>query len=1177
MRLLVLCLACLSIVVVPAASEPWLALAPDAQNGADNVTPVDLEAGLAGSLIETPGGASALGVAIGPDARTAYVVDAETHNITPIQLTTTPPAAGTPVDLTGSPAPANTPVPLNIAITPNGHFAYVPDSANSRVIPVDLTGTEPVVGKAIAVGGAPQGIAISPDGGTAYVANFADGTVTPISLATNTAGPVITGVGSHPYELAITPDGKTAYVTDNGSDKVYPISLPAGTVGKPISVGEGPLGIAITPDGSKAYVANFGPLSGSNGPGSTVTPIDLANNEPLSPISVGGGPWAVAAAPDGKSVYVTNSNDGSVTPIDVATNTAGTPFTGVPGPRSVAITPDQAPVANFTVASAPAGSATTFDASSSTVTFGAITNYAWEFGDGATANTAGPTVSHTYSATGTYTATVTETDTAGTSTGGEVFTGQTAVSVGGSSARTSRSVLIANSAAPAVTLSVGSLNFGVIGVGASASQTLKLTNTGTAPLSITSSSLSGLGAAAFTRGTDDCTAATIAPAASCSVTVRFNPLASGTFSAQLAFIDDASGSPHTVSLSGTGETRGQIGGHVVDGATTPATPVVAASVQICPRTEAGIALETSACKYARTDSAGAYNLAGLPPGTFGMQVEPPSPGLYGSSAIVPITAGAQTQDFTLTPPKPLGHGLRFETPSGERTEGVPTVNWNEPFAVNVPVNVAAHGKPNGGELYFAQMKLGPNTGGGVGDAGFAFAEEALFTARYDNAGNLSGISEVVAGSTALPGASASVASSRTAHRAGGSTGDARVRLGPIDFLTQTVNGASSFSLSFFSPCDLTGHPFRELTFWTPRQITGIQPPVTKNAPFDVFVNTEIQLGTSYLASLPNTVFTALDTDAQAITTHTINGANVLKLVLGFKIPKLDEVFHGPAEFVTESEHELWKSFTEKPNASHTTGAECCPSRRSGLTKAKAQAAQVALGPHIEEEEPCPANVTIEEEEEEEASDSFEVDEPFEGGVYVDPSGTVHTRLGRHPIAGARVTLLQIPKPGAHAVAVRNGSAVMSPRNRRNPDRTDAFGSFGWDVLPGTYRVSASHPGCYSTTTPILTVPPPALGLSLDLNCPRVRYAPTSLSLRATRAGGANGGTIFLRIRVLSHHGHPLGIVTLRSRGRILAEAAVNARTGLTTLPLPAHGLGLVTATYSGDGLFAPSRRHAHLG
>src|SRR5487761_1985188 len=85
MRLLVLCLACLSIVVVPAASEPWLALAPDAQNGADNVTPVDLEAGLAGSLIETPGGASALGVAIGPDARTAYVVDAETHNITPIQ------------------------------------------------------------------------------------------------------------------------------------------------------------------------------------------------------------------------------------------------------------------------------------------------------------------------------------------------------------------------------------------------------------------------------------------------------------------------------------------------------------------------------------------------------------------------------------------------------------------------------------------------------------------------------------------------------------------------------------------------------------------------------------------------------------------------------------------------------------------------------------------------------------------------------------------------------------------------------------------------------------------------------------------------------------------------------------------------------------------------------------
>ncbi len=126
-------------------------------------------------------------------------------------------------------------------------------------------------------------------------------------------------------------------------------------------------------------------------------------------------------------MYVGNSNDGTVTPIDVATNTAGAAIAGVRTPRSIAITPDQAPVANFSVTSAAPGSVTSFDASASTVRFGTIATYRWSFGDGTPdVTTTAPTTAHVYASAGTYSATVTETDSAGTSTTGEVYTGQTA-------------------------------------------------------------------------------------------------------------------------------------------------------------------------------------------------------------------------------------------------------------------------------------------------------------------------------------------------------------------------------------------------------------------------------------------------------------------------------------------------------------------------------------------------------------------------------------------------------------------------------------------------------------------------------------------------------------------------------------------------------------------------------
>jgi len=411
------------------AAVAWGEAAPTiyvSNHGENTVTPVNAVSGVPGTPIKV--GSGPWGVSITPDGSTVFVANSGSASVTPIDTATG--TAGTPIPVGEG--------PREIAITPDGKMAYVTNWTSGTVTPFEVATGAP--GTPIPVGKEPMGIAITPNGETAYVANYGSNTITPIDLSTNTAGSEIP-VGEGPKSIAITPDGGTAYVVNYNAGTVTPVTVETNTTGTPIAVGTNPAKVAITPEGGTAYVANYG--------GETITPIEIATNTPRAPIVVGSHPLTIAVNPDGANAYVAVSEAKALADVALATETVEAPISVGSEPYGVAVTPDQAPVASFTASAGTAGSPTGFDAGESRAESAEITSYRWRFGDGTGAESATPTISHTYASAGIYMVTLTETDADGTSTT-QVFTGQTVLRNGDSSAQASRALTIA-AAAPGFT------------------------------------------------------------------------------------------------------------------------------------------------------------------------------------------------------------------------------------------------------------------------------------------------------------------------------------------------------------------------------------------------------------------------------------------------------------------------------------------------------------------------------------------------------------------------------------------------------------------------------------------------------------------------------------------------------------------------------------------------------
>ncbi len=97
-----------------------------------------------------------------------------------------------------------------------------------------------------------------------------------------------------------------------------------------------------------------------------------------------------------------------------------------------------------------------------------------------------------------------------------------------------------------------SLNFGTVTLGSTSGQmTTIFSNSDTSALTLTSQTLVGTAAADYSILNNTC-GTTLAPGASCAITLNFTPSATGTRSAILTLADSAANSPQNVSLTGVG-------------------------------------------------------------------------------------------------------------------------------------------------------------------------------------------------------------------------------------------------------------------------------------------------------------------------------------------------------------------------------------------------------------------------------------------------------------------------------------------------------------------------------------------------------------------------------------------------------------------------------------------------
>ncbi len=212
--------------------------------------------------------------------------------------------------------------------------------------------------------------------------------------------------------------------------------------------------------------------------------------------------------------------------------------------------------------------------------------------------------------------------------------------------------------APAMVLSPASVAFGSQQVGTqSASVTVTVTNTGNAPLSVTSAVTTG----DFVE-TDTCSGAVVAVGGSCSVAVRFAPSAAGPRTGLLTVYGNVAGGQATATLSGVGTAPASIVltptslafGTVNVGATSGAQSI---TVSNTGGTAAALQSETVSGAFTISANTCGTTLAPSVGCTVSIEFAPTASGAQNGTLTIMDATGTQTAALTGTGVAPATDGL----------------------------------------------------------------------------------------------------------------------------------------------------------------------------------------------------------------------------------------------------------------------------------------------------------------------------------------------------------------------------------------------------------------------------------------------------------------------------------------------------------------------------------------
>ncbi len=290
-------------------------------------------------------------------------------------------------------------------------------------------------------------------------------------------------------------------------------------------------------------------------------------------------------------------------------------------------------------------------------------------------------------------------------------------------------------AGPVRTLSPASVAFGTVAVGSSTTADLRVGNSGTTAMAISSALIGGANATDFAfvapaAGTSDCrSVASLAAGMSCVLRVQFSPTTAGGKLATVTVTDNAAGSPAVVTISGTatGSTSGSVATlsamSVAVGTASVGGSVSAPAVTLSNGGTAALVISafalggTDAAQFAQTNTCGALpaTLAAGASCAITLVFSPTAAGARSASLGITTNAPGSPQTIALS-----GTAVDFAiaataastSVAAGQTASIPlNLTTNGPLAANL--TLSASGNPVGTTVSFNPSSFAAGSTGGT--------------------------------------------------------------------------------------------------------------------------------------------------------------------------------------------------------------------------------------------------------------------------------------------------------------------------------------------------------------------------------------------------------------------------------------------------------------------------------